>query len=59
MCHLKQKRLRDAMSEIESALKVKTGSDTIIDGKSLLRKASILKEMGDFKAAELLINNLL
>ena len=47
------------MSEIESALKVKTGSDTIIDGKSLLRKASILKEMGDFKATELLINNLL
>ncbi len=47
------------MSKIESALKVKTGSDSIIDGKSLLRKASILKEMGDFKAAELLINNLL
>jgi hypothetical protein len=47
------------MSEIESALKVKTGSDTVIDGKSLLRKASILKDMGDFKEAELLITNLL
>jgi len=39
MCHLKSKRLRDAMTEIEQALKCKIGSANILDGKSLLRKA--------------------
>ncbi len=59
MCHIKSKRLRDAMSEIEQALKVKTPSDTLIDGTSLLRKAQILKERGDFKDAELLMTALI
>ncbi len=59
MCHLKSKRLRDAMTEIEQALKCKTGSATILDGKSLLRKAQILNAQGDFKNAETQIITLL
>ena len=38
MCHLKSKRMRDAMNEIDMALKVRGDSETTMDGKTILRK---------------------
>jgi len=48
---MKAKRLRDAMNEIEQALRIKP-RENIIDGKSLLRRAQIYKDLGDFDKAE-------
>ena len=46
---MKLGRMKDALKEVELALREKTSG---IDGKSLLRRAQILKELGEYDEAD-------
>ena len=46
---MKLGRMKDALKEVELALREKTSS---IDGKSLLRRVQILKELGEYDEAD-------
>jgi len=46
---MKLGRMKDALKEVELALREKTNG---IDGKSLLRRAQILKELGEYDEAD-------
>jgi tetratricopeptide (TPR) repeat protein len=46
---MKLGRMKDALKEVELALREKTKG---IDGKSLLRRVQILKELGEYDEAD-------
>ncbi len=46
---MKLGRMKDALKEVELALREKTSG---IDGKSLLRRVQILKELGEYDEAD-------
>ena len=52
VCMMKQGRNREAMQEIEQALKIKTQGENMIDGKSLLRRGQIMLALSNFDEAE-------
>jgi hypothetical protein len=49
---MKQGRNREAIQEIEQALKIKPQPESVIDGKSLLRRAQIFLSLSNFDEAD-------
>jgi len=48
-CFMKLGRMKEALKEVEMALREKT---SLLDGKSLLRRAQIQKELGEYESAD-------